>query len=180
MFKKVIDADLELRLLDLFYADEIFKSIDSNREHLRMYLPWVDNTITVMDVREFIESSKKQYAASNGFDAGIWYKGEFAGIIGFHSINRNIKSISIGYWLNDKYTGKGIMTKACKEFIDFAFNILDFNKVEIHCAITNLKSRAIPQRLGFVQEGILRDRELIGKSYLDLVVYGLLKREWKY
>lgn len=179
MFKHIIDDELELGLLNLHHAGEIFRSIDSSREHLRMYLPWVDSTISVSDTREFIEGSKKQYAANNGFDAGIWYKGEFAGVIGFHSINRNIKSISIGYWLNEKYTGKGIMTKACKEFIDYAFNTLDFNRVEIQCAITNLKSRAIPERLGFKQEGIIRDGELLGSSYMDCVIYGILKREWK-
>lgn len=178
MFKHIIDNDVELRLLNLYHAEEIFRSIDSSRDYLKMYLPWVDNTISVSDTREFIVASRKQYAANNGFDAGIWYKGEFAGVIGFHSINRNIKSISIGYWLNERFVGKGIMTKACKEFIDYAFNILDFNRVEIQCAITNLKSRAIPERIGFSQEGIIRDGELLRGSYVDCVIYGMLKREW--
>ena len=178
MFKYIIDNDVELQLLDLYHADEIFKSIDSSRDHLREYLPWVDSTISISNTREFIQGSKKQYAANNGFDTGIWYKGEFAGIIGFHSINRNIKSISIGYWLNEGFVGKGIMTRACSVLTDYAFNILNFNRVEIQCAIDNLKSRAIPERLGFVQEGVIRDGELLNGNYVDCVIYGMLKREW--
>lgn len=179
MFKYVINEDIELKLVDIHHAEDIFNSIDSSREHLRRYLPWVDSSKSVADTREFIENSKNQYAANKGLDAGIWYKGEFAGVIGFHSINPSIKEISIGYWLDERFVGKGIMTRACKAFIDFAFNIYNFNRVEIRCAEYNIKSRAIPERLGFTQEGIIRDGELLDGNFVNCVVYGLLKREWK-
>lgn len=178
MFKHIIDEDVELRLLDVCHSQEMFNLIDSSREHLRKYLPWVDDTISVNDTRAFIESSKSKYASNNGFDAGIWYKGELAGVIGFHSINRSIKEISIGYWLSERFLGKGIMTKACREFIHFAFNNYKFNRVEIRCAEGNFKSRAIPERLGFTKEGIIRDGELLGEGYVNCVVYGILKKEW--
>lgn len=178
MFKHIIDEDIELRLVDLHHAQAMFQSIDSSRDHLRKYLPWVDSTKSIDDTKAFIESSKKQYAANNGFDATIWDKGEFAGVIGFHSINHSIKAISIGYWLDEGFVGKGIMTKACKVFVDFAFNIYKFNRVEIRCAEDNLRSRAIPERLGFTQEGIIRDDELLDGNFVNCVVYGLLKRDW--
>ena len=53
------------------------------------------------------------------------------------------------------------------------------NRIEITCADDNIKSRAIPERLGFKQEGIKRDGEICDGAYRDLVIYGLLKREWK-
>lgn len=178
MFKHIIDNDIELRLVDMQYAEEIFKSIDSSREHLRKYLPWVDSTKSVADTKGFIENSKKQYAENKGFDAGIWYKGEFAGVIGFHSINTSIKGTSIGYWLNERFVGKGIMTKACRAFVDYAFNTLELNRLEIRCAEDNFKSGAIPERLGFTKEGIIRDGELLSDGYVNCIVYGILKREW--
>jgi len=178
LFKHIIDEDLELRLLELYHSQELFELIDGSRNHLKMYLPWVDNTISVSDTKAFIENSKKQYAESNAFDAGIWYKGELAGVIGFHSINRSIKEISIGYWLSEKSLGKGLITRTCKELINFAFNNYKMNRVEIRCAEDNLRSRAIPERLGFTQEGLIRDGELLNEGYVNCVVYGLLKREW--
>lgn len=178
MFKHIIDEDIELKLLDIHHVEDIFNSVNASREHLRRYLPWVDATNSTDDTREFIEGSKKQYAANNGFDVGIWYKGEFAGVIGFHSINRSIKAISIGYWLDERFVGKGIMTKACKVFVDFAFNIYKLNRVEIRCAEDNLRSRAIPERLGFTQEGIIRDDEILDGNFVNCAVYGMLKREW--
>ncbi|MSU00862.1 GNAT family N-acetyltransferase [Tissierella pigra] len=179
MFKHIIDNDIELRLVNVQYAEEIFKSIDSSRKHLRKYLPWVDTTKSAIDTRAFIDNSKRQYAENKGFDAGIWYKGEFAGVIGFHNINPSIKGISIGYWLNERFVGKGIMTKACRVFVDYAFNTLELNRVEIRCAEDNFKSGAIPERLGFTKEGIIRDGELLCDGYVNSLVYGILKREWK-
>lgn len=178
MFKYIVNEDIELRLVDMHHSEDMFKSIDSSRQHLRRYLPWVDSTRSEDDTKAFIENSKNQYAANKGFDASIWYKGKFAGVIGFHSINPSIKAISIGYWLNDKYVGNGIMTKSCKVFVDYAFNIYKFNRVEIRCAEDNLKSRAIPERLGFTQEGIIRDDELLDGNFVNCVVYGMLKKEW--
>jgi ribosomal-protein-serine acetyltransferase len=51
--------------------------------------------------------------------------------------------------------------------------------VEIQCGEDNHKSRAIPERLGFQQEGIIRDGEFLYDHFHDVVVYGLLKKEWK-
>lgn len=178
MFKNIVDNNIELRLVDIHHAEEMFKSIDSNREHLGKYLPWVYSTKTVDDTISFIRDSKKRYAANNGFDASIWYKGKFAGVIGFHGINPSIKEISIGYWLDERYVGKGIMTRACIEFINYAFNIYNLNRVEIRCAEDNYKSRAIPERLGFTKEGIIRDGELLKAGYTNCVIYGLLRKEW--
>ena len=60
MFKHIVDNDIELRLVDIHHAGEMFKSIDSNREHLGKYLPWVDSTETVEDTISFIKNSKKK------------------------------------------------------------------------------------------------------------------------
>lgn len=179
MFKHIIDQDVELRLLDNHHAEVIFQSIDCCREHLRQWLPWVDGTKTVEDTKSFIEMTKKQFASNEGFQTGIWVQGEFAGIIGYHGINWANKSVSIGYWMDERYIGKGIMTKACKAFVDYAFYGYKLNRVEIRCAQGNDKSRAIPGRLGFHEEGIIRESEWLYDHYVDHVVYGMLDREWK-
>jgi ribosomal-protein-serine acetyltransferase len=69
------------------------------------------------------------------------------------------------------------MTKTVSALLDHAFDEWDLNRVEIHVATGNRRSRAIPERLGFQQEGVLRDYERVGDRYLDIVVYSLLARE---
>ena len=50
---------------------------------------------------------------------------------------------------------------------------------EIRAAVGNARSRALPQRLGFREEGILREAERVGDAYLDVVVYSVLASEWR-
>ena len=71
------------------------------------------------------------------------------------------------------------MTRSCKALVNFVFDEIGLNRVEIRAAVHNWKSRAIPERLGFTQEGIIRDAEWLYDHYVDHVVYGMLKREWR-
>lgn len=178
MFKYNIDEDTYLMILDQQHAADIFYSININRDYLRKYLPWVDNSVTMQDSLDFIKISKEKHAKGNGFDVGIWYTGYFAGTIGFHSMNKISGELSLGYWLDPRYMGRGLMTKACKAMIDYAFHIYNVNRVEIRCAKSNEKSRAIPIRLGFIQEGVIREGENLEHGREDLIIYGILKREW--
>lgn len=179
MFKYKLDENTYLRILDIHHVDEIFFSINRNREHLNKYLPWVDGTRGIEDSIAFIQMSKNKHTEGNGFDAGIWYEDVFAGTIGFHSMSKFRKEVSMGYWLEERFTGMGIMTKACRAMIDYAFDIYKVNRVEIRCAKSNEKSKDIASRLGFIQEGIIREGEILSYGREDLIIYGILKREWK-
>lgn len=179
MFEFVIDDYVKLKLLDVQYSGQLHELTDSCRLYLRQWLPWLDGTKTVEDTQLFIEGTKKQFASNNGYQAGIWYNGNIAGVIGYHSINWAHRSTTIGYWLGERYQGNGLMTKSCKAFIEYAFGELNLNRIEIRCAKENFKSRAIPERLGFVKEGIIREAEWLYDHYVDHVVYGVLAREWK-
>jgi ribosomal-protein-serine acetyltransferase len=86
--------------------------------------------------------------------------------------------VSIGYWLAAPWQGKGIMTTACAALIDHAFKELKLHRVEIRCATGNARSRAIPERLGFVKEGVIRQGEWVNDRFLDLAVYGMLATDW--
>lgn len=179
MFERVIDNDVVLKLLDTLHADQLTELTNSCRPYLKEWLPWVDGSKSIEDTKAFIEMTKTQFASNNGFQAGIWYRGKIAGVIGYHGMNWSHNSTSIGYWLGARYQGNGVMTKACRVFVDYAFRELKLNRVEVRCAERNLKSRAIPERLGFVKEGIIRDAEWLYDHYVDDVVYGILSREWQ-
>ena len=178
MFEFVVDDAVVLKLLEYRDAERLFELTDSSRLYLREWLPWVDGTKNAEDTKSFIEMTKKQFASNNGFQAGIWYKGNLAGVIGFHGMNGANRSTSIGYWLGERFQGSGVMTKSCKALIEYAFRELKLNRVEIRCAEKNLRSRAIPERLGFVNEGMIREAEWLYDHFVDHVVYGVLAREW--
>lgn len=71
------------------------------------------------------------------------------------------------------------MTSVSKALTDYAFTELKLNKVEIRAAAENQKSRSIPERLGYKEEGTIRQAEWLYDHYVDHVVYGMLAEEWK-
>lgn len=121
MFCHKVSDDIQLKLLELRDAEAIFALTDASRPYLREWLPWVDGTKTVDDSRAFIKSTLQQFAANDGFQAGIFYKGELTGVIGFHKINWTNRSTSIGYWLGEGFQGRGIMTSACRTMVGITF-----------------------------------------------------------
>ena len=161
------------------HANSAFELIDNNRDYLRVWLPWVDNMQAVENFQNFIQGAKQRLSAGMEVSFMILNKGKVAGRIGLYYIDQQNKIASIGYWLGEEYQGKGIVTKACKEVIKHGFTELGLNRIEIKCATGNTRSQAIPERLGFTKEGILRQAELVNGQFHDLYLYSLLKQEWE-
>lgn len=179
MFLHKVNPDLQLKLLEIRDSEELFRITDDSRDYLREWLPWVDSTKTIEDSRAFIQSTLKQFASNNGFQAGIWWKNQLVGCIGFHSIDWSNRKTSIGYWLAQGFQGNGIMTNATKALVDLAFEYYGLNRVEIRAATDNYKSRAIPERLGFENEGCIREAEWLYDHFVDHIVYGMLAARWR-
>ncbi len=179
MFHCRIDQELELVLLDFCHTRELYSLIEGNRLHLRRWLPWVDETSSIIQAEGFIQSGKNQYISNNGLQAAILYNGRLAGIIGYHSIIWRNKSTAIGYWLAEEYQGKGIMKRVTKAMVDYAIYHLNLHRVEIRCAEGNSRSRAIPVALGFKEEGLIRDAEWLYDHFVSHIVYGILSEEWQ-
>lgn len=178
IFTIKVNEEIQIRALENKNARELYQLIDSNRLYLREWLPWVAGTTHADIIKNFIKASKKQLENNNGFQAGIFYNGKIAGIIGLHSIDWNNKKTSIGYWLAAEYQGNGVMTQSCRAVIDHVFNELGLNRVEIRAGEFNKKSRAVPERLGFEQEGISHQVEWLYDHYVDHVIYGITADKW--
>jgi len=172
-------GDIELRPFEERHANEIFATVNRNREHLRRYLPWVDRTRSPADVRLFLESAVAALVRGEELNAGIWAGKKLVGAIGHHRIDAVNRSASIGYWLAESAQGKGVMTRCCRAMVDYLFGERRLHRVEIRCAVTNTRSCAIPARLGFTREGVLRQAEWVNDAFLDLVVWSLLEDEWE-
>jgi ribosomal-protein-serine acetyltransferase len=178
MLSSKIDNETILKELELSSAKELFDLISANRNYLRKWLTWVDETKHLDDTINYIQSVINRDMFSGRYVLGIWKRESLVGVIDFHNGDKINMIIEIGYWLAEKYQGKGIMTRACISCIDYAFLKLGFNRIVIKCAVGNLKSIAIPERLHFTFEGIEREGQNINGEYTDLLVFSILRRDW--
>lgn len=157
-------------------ASELFVAIDENREHLRSWLAWVDSTRSEEDVARFISSVQTPLPNLNVL---IRCNGQIIGSLGTgNMISRNSSTAEVGYWIAEKFQGKGIMRSACKVVVNALFEA-GINRVAILCATNNLRSAAIPKSLGFTCEGEAREALRLHSEFLNCYVFSLLKREWK-
>lgn len=179
MFTLKVDNEIELQLFQIHHAEELFHLVDSNREHLSRWLPWVDGITSPLQYHSIIPMWLKQFTDNIGFNAGIRFRGQLVGSIGFHQMDWNNSHTSIGYMLSKNAQGYGIISRSVKAMLNYAFFQLGLHRVEIRCGEYNYKSRAVPERLCFTKEGLIRDGERINHSYHNLIVYSMLAPEWQ-
>jgi ribosomal-protein-serine acetyltransferase len=178
MFHFALAPELELRLLEDSDAEELYALVEANRGHLAPWLPWAAAQ-TLADTRAFLALTRRQLAENNGFQCAIVESGRIVGTIGFHRVDWVNRATSLGYWLAEDAQGKGTMTMAARALVDWAFQGWGLHRVEIRAAVQNARSRAVITRLGFREEGLLRQVERVGGGrYLDHVVYSVLDSEW--
>ncbi|MEC1376627.1 GNAT family protein [Heyndrickxia oleronia] len=178
MFIHKINDDLALKLIELKDSNRVFELTDTSRNYLREWLPWLDTTTKLEDTIGFINMCLKGFSENRSINTVILFKGNIVGVAGFNNINWSNKTAQIGYWLGEEYQGFGIMTRVAEALTEYAFKELALNKVEIRVAVGNKKSRSIPERLGFIDEGCIRQAEWLYDHYVDHVVYGILSEEW--
>jgi len=178
MFYYPIDQEVKLALLELKDAPKLYRLIQENREHLRTWLGWVDSVNSIQDTKHYIKVVQSKMIEGHGFQSSIRVRGELAGLIGFHNFSMQNRSVSIGYWLGKNYQKQGLVVKATKALVEYAFNEWDIHRIEIRCATENYDSRRIPEKLGFQKEGLLRQVEWLYDHYVDHQVYSMIKGEW--
>lgn len=169
---------LGIRPLETEDAAELHALVERNREHLARWMSWAAEQ-DLDGTERFLAEAEEQLIRDDGFQAAIEPQGEIVGVVGFHAIDWVNRHTSLGYWLAAGAQGRGTMTTTVAALLPHVFYEWELHRVEIHCASENRRSRAIPERLGFREEGILRENELVGGRYLDSVVYGLLEKEWE-
>ena len=152
--------DFGLRPLRADDAPDIFTAIDTQREHLGRWLPFVAATHRVEQTREVVAAMLAD-PANPVFTLRVG--DAFAGLIGFKSADSTTRTIEIGYWLRS-------VEALCRT----AFGQMGMENVEIKCAAGNLRSNRIPLRLGFRLDRIeVRGEQLADGEFTDLNVYRL-------
>ena len=174
----VIDSATGLRVLREHDAAELFELTDANRAYLRTWLPWVDLVTCEEDSRSFLESIGVQREQGRGPTFGIVRDGALVGVVGFLPVDPINRIGEIGYWLAPSAQRRGVMTQCCRFVVRYGFLTLDLNRIQIAAGTENHASRAVPERLGFKFEGILRARENLYGTFIDHAMYSLLRSEF--
>jgi ribosomal-protein-serine acetyltransferase len=173
-----LDDVTEIRPFEPNDAPAMYRRIQSSREHLDRWLRWSNTIQSEADAAATIALFVARRAAGTGFHSGIWVDGQLSGGVVCRDLDAQHHHAEIGYWLGADFIGRGLAIRAATRAIDYLFRRRGLHRVEMQCAVENVRSRAIPERLGFRLEGIRRESHRITTQFVDQAVYGMLAREW--
>jgi len=149
-----------------------------NQEEISRYTLISFNSID--EVKAFLG----QYTAKSDmrkFKEGIELRStqQLIGTVTFLNWSKKDRCAEIGYDLSKEYWGKGFMYEALEVFIRFGFEVMNLNRIEATTNVRNERSRKVLTRLGFVQEGILRQKYRFRGKFSDEIIFSILREEWE-
>ena len=179
-FPSQFESDrLIIRMPEMSDALDVFEALRNSLPALKPWLPFAQEEPELYKTEENLRESIADFITRKDLRLHIFLKetGEFIGSTGLHRINWAIPKFEIGYWLDTKFEGNGYMMEAVDRLTRFAFEDLGANRVEIRCDEENGKSRAIPVKLDYELEGILKSDSLTGdgKHLRNTCVYAKIK-----
>ncbi len=169
---------LVLRMLS---ANDTFDMFEYARDYeICKYVTWNAHE-SVEDSMAYLNLVEERYKNGEYFDWGVTLKetGKLVGTCGFVNTNKTDSKGEIGYVLSRTYWGKGLMTEAVRRVCSHGFEFMELNRIEARVFPENTRSQDVLKKIGFCYEGTLRQQQLIKGKYQDLMMFSMLKNEFR-
>ena len=163
-------------------AAALFAAVTESKERLRPWMPWVEGYRARADAEAYVERVGANWADRCDLALGIWHResGRLLGATGLHNIDWSVPSFEIGYWIRDGEEGKGYVEESVRLLVRLVFADLGAQRLAITCDAENTRSRRIPERIGFLLEGRLRNHQRTAQGTLrDTLVFALTPEDWQ-
>lgn len=158
----ILTPNLQIRPRQIGEGPEIAKAVRDSLEHLKPWMPFAQSAPTDEQMEEHCRKSLAEFIARTNFTFSIYDRagGNFIGSTGFHRPNWDIPAFHTGYWIHKRFEGKGLIQESTNAVTRYAFEVFRARRLEIRCDSRNQRSLAIMKKLGFQQEGVLRNDDL--------------------
>lgn len=167
--------DRDMRLLN--------RAVSDSFELLHEWMDWAGHLQTIEETANFIQYSKKCWSKDNPKELCLLIfdrqEENLIGVASFNTIDWRVPMVEIGYWINSRYSGQGFITEAVNLLTRHAFSAWGVKRIEIRCDTENLKSAAIPKRLGFLLEAHFKNHRIqpVSKQLSGTLVFALYTPE---
>lgn len=174
-----INSKLILRELKIEDSKNFYELLNRNYYHFLEALNWMDKDDLTNQAEESLKLRISMKNELNNLPAwfAIVYENKLCGMIGYNEIDKDNELGEIGYFIDEQYSSKGIMTLALNTVIEYSFSQLKLNKIELYIYENNIASCRLAEKFNFKLEGKLREVLKTDNNYLNQNVYGLLNSE---
>jgi ribosomal-protein-serine acetyltransferase len=172
------DDGAELRPIEPWQAEEFLAHMDRARVLVDPWIPFASAATDQASARELLQRYADKQAADTGRLYGIWLDGTLVGGVLFRIFEVSTGICEIGCWLEPTAEGRGLVTRASRKLIDWAFGARGMHRVEWVVSSANRRSVAVAERLGMTREGVLREAYPYRGKRHDKEVWAVLASEW--
>ncbi|MDK9494523.1 GNAT family protein [Streptomyces katrae] len=177
MFAIDLADDAQLFPLEVWHAEEFLAHMDRGREFIGRFIGLPDRVTDLASARHLLGSKAEEAARDGARLYGIRVDGTLVGGVLFRTFDADAGNCEVGCWLEPAAAGRGLVTKACRILIDWAFDVRGMHRVEWHVAAGNEKSIAAAERLGLTRDGVMRQNHLHRGVRQDTEVWAVLAHE---
>ncbi len=178
---RIVTPRLVLRCWQPTDAEPMQTSIRESLEHLKPWMTWAQNEAneTLQDKIERLRLFRARFDRDEDYAYGIFNPDEtrVLGGCGLHR-RQGAHALEIGYWLHVDYINRGLITEAAAALTRVAFEVENVARVEIRCDPANVRSAAVPRKLGYTHEATLKKRILISDSWRDVMIWTLFREDF--
>ncbi|MBJ7221348.1 MULTISPECIES: GNAT family N-acetyltransferase [unclassified Brenneria] len=160
---------LHLRIQDENDTAALFALVQQEKPRLRRTLPWPDSVKHPDDTLGTIKTNREAFAAGTAAVYIIRWQGVIAGVVSFNSIRDKVGEI--GYWIAERFEGKGIVSQSVNTLIQGYMRAGIVNRFVIKASVENARSNALAQRLGFRFYQQAKGGEKLGDRRIDQNIY---------
>ena len=163
-------------------ADPLVEAVWASLPELSRWLPWPHPRYGRSDALRFIRDSAAAWQEGRANDLSIHTHADGATHLGNISVwptSRREQTGEVGYWVRSDATRQGIATEAAARVVQVAFEEMALHRVVLRVAVGNQASERVAEKLGFVQEGVLRKEVLVAGTWLDHTLWAMLDEEFR-
>ncbi|MDQ0793851.1 GNAT family N-acetyltransferase [Streptomyces sp. B1I3] len=173
------DDGAQLRPLEPWQAAEFLAHMDRARGLVDPWIPFAAAATDLDSARALLRRYADKQAADTGRIHGIWLDGTLVGGVLFRVFEAESGTCEIGVWLEPAGQGRGLVNRASRRLIDWAFDVRGMRRVEWRASAANTRSTAAAERLGMTREGVLRQAYLHHGVRHDEEIWAVLAEEWR-
>jgi RimJ/RimL family protein N-acetyltransferase len=177
---RIVTPQLIIRCYNPSDAQLLQTSVTESLEHLLPWMPWAADEPKPLETRvEHLRQFRSKFDTGQDFVYGIFNPQETR-LMGGTGLHTRIggEALEIGYWIHKDFINHGYATETSAALTKVAFEVSKVNRVEIHCAIENVRSAAVPRKLGYTLDGTLRRRGFASGRAVDQMVWSMFANEY--
>ena len=179
MFALSLGDGAELRPLQPWQAQEFLAHMDRARASVDPWIPWASASSDLASARATLQRYADKQARDAGRLYGIWLDGTLVGGVMFVVFDTVNGICEIGCWLEPAAEGRGLITRASRHLVRWAFDERGMSRIEWRASTDNKRSSNVARRLGMSLDGVLRKAWVYKGVRYDQEVWSLLVDEWR-